>query len=118
LGLGAKSMNLLLFNNSVGAEDVTIEQINVTWFMNTAQQRLDYIAYLSAHIMDTDASGTLNTSVTSSFPSNGAWVTGASRALPEGASNYGLNVYFGVNIDTTKAHGIYIRFNNGCFISR
>lgn len=118
LGLGAKSMNLLLFNNGVGAENVTIEQINVTWFMNSAQQRLDYIAYLSAHIMDQDVTGPLNTAMTSSFPGAGPWVTGATRALPAGASNYGLNVYFGLNIDTTKTHGIYIRFNNGCFISR
>ncbi|TLN00155.1 hypothetical protein FDZ74_16975 [bacterium] len=118
LGLGTKSMNLLLYNNSVGAEAVTIEQINVTWFMNNGTQRLDYITYLGSKIMDTDVTGTVNTSVTSSFPANGPWIANVSRALPLGASNYGLNVYFGTNIDTTKTHGIYIRFDNGCFISR
>ncbi|MEM5776774.1 MAG: hypothetical protein AAGU05_17340, partial [Anaerolineaceae bacterium] len=96
----------------------TIEQINVTWFMNNATQRLDYITYLGSNIMTTDVTGTVNTSVTSSFPANGPWVSGANLALPAAASNYGLNVYFGVGIDTTKTHGIYIRFTNGCFISR
>ncbi|GAP15648.1 protein containg conserved repeat domain [Longilinea arvoryzae] len=123
LGLGNKSINLLLYNNGTGAEDVSIEQIIVNWYMNTDTQSLDYISYLGRKIMDTDVPGSLLDPtypyITSTFPAQGAWIGDATtRNLPQGASNYGLNIYFGVNIDTTKTHSIEIRFSNGCYISR
>lgn len=119
LGLGTKSMNLLLYNNSTGADNVTIEQIDVKWYVNSSSQYINYLTFLGRYIVDTDVYGTVNTNPTTSFPTAGPWLGDQTyRQLPAGASNFGLNIYFGSNIDTTKPHGIYIRFNNGCYISR
>jgi hypothetical protein len=120
LGLGNKSINLLLYNNSLGAEDVRIEQVTVNWYMNSESQSLDYISYLGRNIMDGNVSGSLDDPyITSTFPAEGAWVGAeTNRDLPADASNYGFNVYFSVNLDTTTTHSIVIRFDNGCYISR
>lgn len=120
LGLGNKSINLLLYNNSLYAEDVRIEQVIVNWYKNTETQYLDYISYLGRNIMDGNVNGSLtNPFITSIFPADGAWMGDATfRDLPAGASNYGFNIYFIENLDTTTAHSIEIRFDNGCYISR